>query len=113
MTGRRSAASRTERAIGPAWSSDHARGIAPRRLVRPYVGFRPTTPQSDAGIRIDPPVSLPIAPKHIPATSAAPLPPLDPPGIRSVAHGFLVGPKCGLAFVTPKAHSCRLVLPTL
>ncbi len=69
-------------------------------------------PQSEAGMRIDPPVSLPIVPNASPATSAAPLPPLEPPGMRSGAHGFRVGPKCGLFVVTPKAHSWRFVLPT-
>jgi hypothetical protein len=41
------------RAIGPGWSSDLASGQAPAALIRPYVGFRPTTPQKAAGTRID------------------------------------------------------------
>lgn len=32
-----------------------------RLLISPYDGFSPTTPQYDAGSRIDPPVSVPIA----------------------------------------------------
>jgi hypothetical protein len=31
-------------------------------LISPYVGFNPTTPQAAAGIRIEPPVSVPTAP---------------------------------------------------
>ena len=84
--------SRTVRAIGPAWSSDHASGIAPRRLTRPYVGLRPTIPHNAAGILMEPPVSLPIDPKISPVMTAAALPPLEPPGMRSRAHGLRVGP---------------------
>ena len=35
--------------------------MTPARLTRPNVGIRPTTPHSDAGPRIDPPVSEPSA----------------------------------------------------
>jgi hypothetical protein len=44
------------------------------------VGFSPTIPQSEAGWRIDPPVSVPIAQGARPAATAAALPPLLPPG---------------------------------
>ena len=33
-------------------------GTTPALLTRPYVGFSPTTPQSEAGIRMLPPVSV-------------------------------------------------------
>ena len=46
----------------------------------PYVGFMPTIPHSEAGRRIEPPVSVPIAHGAVPAATAAALPPLDPPG---------------------------------
>ncbi len=39
-------------------------------------------------MRIDPPVSVPIAPRHISATTAAAEPPLEPPGMRVVSHGI-------------------------
>ncbi len=100
------------RASGPAWSSDHARGTTPRRLIRPYVGFRPATPHSEAGMRIEPPVSDPGERKHIPVARAIALPPLEPPGIRVGSQGFLALPKCGFWFVTPYAHSCRFVFPS-
>jgi hypothetical protein len=58
-------------------------------------------PQYDAGMRIDPPVSLPMAMNTMPAATAAPDPPLDPPGMRAVSHGLRTGPKCGLFEVTP------------
>ena len=54
---------------------------------------------------MEPPVSLPTEPKQRPAIRAAALPPLDPPGMRSSAHGLRAGPKCGLSVVTPNAHS--------
>ena len=46
------------------------------------------------------------------AAAAAPLPPLEPPQIRSVAHGFRAGPKYGLVVIAPSANSCVLSLPT-
>src|SRR5271165_2455382 len=95
------AASRTVFAIGPMWSMVHPSGITPRLLIRPKVGFRPVTPQKDAGMRIDPPVSVPVAKGRMPAATAAPEPPLDPPGMRSVSHGFRTAPKCGLLDVMP------------
>ena len=51
--------------------------------TRPRAGFSPTSPQHDAGIRIEPPPSLPCATGTIPAATAAAAPPLDPPGVRS------------------------------
>ena len=78
-----SAASSTVRARGPTWSRDQASGKTPRRLTRPSVGLRPTTPHAAAGMRIEPPVSVPTESAHRPAASAAPPPPLEPPGTRS------------------------------
>ena len=86
-----SAQSSTVRAIGPAWSRLQASGISPALLTRPKVGLMPTVPQSEEGIRIDPPVSEPVAPRHIPADNAAPDPPLEPPGMWLSSHGLDVG----------------------
>src|SRR5687767_6405314 len=80
-------------------------------LTRPYVGLSPTMPHHAAGPRIDPPVSLPVAPGHRNAATAAPDPPLEPPGERSSAHGFRVGPYHGLFVVEPAANSCVLHFP--
>src|SRR5438093_10675022 len=73
----------------------------------------PATPQSAAGMRIDPPVSLPGDTKHIPVATAIALPPLEPPGMRVRSQGFFASPKNGFGLVTPKAHSCRFVLPRM
>src|SRR2546423_15211457 len=72
----------------------------------------PTTPHSDAGWRIDPPVSLPRASGAKPAATAAALPPLDPPGTRVVSCGLRVGPNAEFSVELPMANSSRLVLPT-
>ena len=63
----------------------------PVRGTRPYVAFRPTTPDSPAGIRIDPPVSEPMAMKQSPAPTAAPEPPEDRPGLRRTSQGLRTG----------------------
>jgi hypothetical protein len=77
-------------AIGPTWSQDQDSGQTPVVGTRPQVGFSPTTPQHDDGIRIDPAVSLPTAPATNPAATAAADPPLDPPAIRSGSQGLAV-----------------------
>ena len=56
------------------------------------VGFRPNTPQHDAGILIDPPPSFAWAAGSIPAATAAADPPLEPPGERVVSQGLWVAP---------------------
>ena len=52
----------------------------------------PSTPHSEAGCRIEPPVSVPSVIGAKPAATAAALPPEDPPGTRPRSHGFLHGP---------------------
>ena len=54
------------------------------------LGFIPATPQNDAGRVIEPPVWVPIAPKHIPHATAAAEPLDEPPGVRSRFHGLRV-----------------------
>src|SRR3989344_7179034 len=85
--------------------------IRPERDTAPYVGFRPTTPQNDAGWRIEPPVSDPKAAPHISAATAAADPPDVPPGTRVGSCGFLVGPKAEFSVEDPIANSSRLVFP--
>src|SRR5262245_50101789 len=86
-------------------------GTQPSVDTSPSVGLRPTTPQAAAGIRIDPPVSVPIVASPIPAARLAPDPPLEPPGDRDGSWGLRAGPNAESSFVVPKANSCRLVLP--
>src|SRR5690606_4990659 len=81
--------------------------------IRPTDGRRPETPLKAAGRRTEPPVSLPSAPAQKPAATAAPEPPLEPPGMRVVFQGLSVCPPTELTLRTPYANSCRLVLPTI
>ncbi len=60
--------------------------------TRCRVGFSPTRPQLEAGMRIEPPPSLAWAIGTIPAATAAAEPPLEPPGERSVFQGLRLGP---------------------
>ena len=91
----------TSRAIGPAWSKLGASGKQPSSETSPKVGLKPTTPQQAAGIRIDPPESVPSATSAAPSASAAALPPLEPPATRPGKRGFGTTPKCGFSEVTP------------
>ena len=85
------AASATVRASGPwctvVWSKPYSAG------TRPKDGLKPTTPQNDAGIRMDPAPSEPSATGTIPEATAAAEPPLEPPAVRPLRHGLVVLPK--------------------
>src|SRR5579875_540351 len=81
-------------------------------LTRPYVGLKPTHPDSAAGMRTLPQVSVPNEPAQLPATTDAPDPPDEPPGIRVWSCGLRVGPKCALFVVPPQANSCVACLPS-
>ena len=58
----------------------------------PRWGLRPKRPLNAAGIRIEPPPSEACAAPTRPAATAAALPPLEPPVVRSVSHGLRVIP---------------------
>ena len=60
--------------------------------TRPRVGFNPTSPHCDAGMRIEPAMSLAWAAGTSPAATAAAEPPDEPPGEWSRFHGLWVGP---------------------
>src|SRR5665213_912310 len=99
----------------------------------------PTVPVKAAGCLIDPPVSVPVAPKHKCAATAAAEPPDEPPGVSGVLapskvgstrlslisraelgqarvrvrrQGEITGPKCEVSFDEPMANSSLLVLPS-
>src|SRR5579859_3107305 len=72
----------------------------------------PTTPQNDAGSRIEPPVSVPSAPRHSSAATAAAEPPEEPPATRSSPDGLRVGPNAEFSVDDPIANSSILALPT-
>ncbi len=72
----------------------------------------PETPVSEAGWRIEPPVSVPMARGARPAATAAAEPPPDPPGIRSRSQGLCVLPYAEFSVEEPMANSSMLVLPS-
>src|SRR6187200_1102398 len=92
--------------------------MMPLRLTRPTVGLMPTSPFAPDGHTIDPSVSVPTPMAARFAAIAAPVPELDPHGLRSSAYGFFTRPPRALhplvECVDRKfAHSLRLVLPRM
>src|ERR1051325_7570429 len=98
----------------------------------------PTMPVKAAGCLIEPPVSVPVAPRHKFAATAVAEPPEEPPGVSGVLapskvgftrlslvssaelgqarvrvrrHGEMTGLKHELSFDEPMANSSQLVLP--
>src|SRR5476649_916359 len=62
------------------------------RLIRPRDGLRPNRPHKLAGMRIDPPPSVAWPIGRPRAATIAAEPPEEPPGDRSLRHGFTVAP---------------------
>ena len=94
----------TVSAIGPTTESvSHPRkpGVTG---TRPNVGLWPTTPQKEAGMRIEPPPSLPRAIGTAPEATAAPEPPLEPPATRVRSRG------CGDAVQLVLGHAAKAQL---
>jgi hypothetical protein len=77
------ATSYTDRAIGPHRSWVKEVMICPARGISPREGARPTTLLLAVGLRIETPVSLPRPACANTAASAAPVPPLEPPGVNA------------------------------
>src|SRR3954454_8667779 len=80
--------------------------------MRPRCGWSPTSPQHAAGIRVEPPPSLPWATGTRPAATAAPDPPLEPPGVRAGSHGLRVV-RCRGSLTGRIPYSGRFVVPTM
>src|ERR1700737_1013698 len=77
-----SAQSVTFRAIGPETPrEDHANCVAAPFGTRPGEGRIPTTLQKFAGLRSDPPISVPLAIGAMPHASATAPPPVLPPQV--------------------------------
>jgi hypothetical protein len=91
----------TSRASGPTQSRVVRAGRTPVRLTRPNEGFSPYTPQHAAGMRMEPPVSLPSAKSTRPAATATAEPLEEPPGTRPGARGLRGVPAQRLIPVTP------------
>src|SRR5215213_10016513 len=79
--------------------------------TRLRLGFNPTSPLHDAGMRMEPPPSLAWAIGAMPEATAAPAPPLDPPGVCSGSHGLRVTPWASLSVYETVPNSGELVMP--
>ena len=116
MTCKKMAASRTVRAMGP-WHEKFTGNQLPmpvsRRGTRPWVGLIPYTPQRPLGMRMEPPPSLPWAMELMPAATDAAAPPLDPPLVRPVSHGFRQSSPSRFSVVAERPNSGVLVFPRL
>jgi len=77
------AASATVRAIGPATLRVLYGAAVGHIGTRPGEGRRPTTLQKLAGLRSDPPISVPSARGTMRHASAAAAPPLLPPAVMA------------------------------
>ncbi len=100
------------RAIGPSTANGSHGADTGQCGIRPGVGRRPSTPLQAAGLRSEPPRSLPSAIGSIRQASATAAPPLEPPAERAVSQGLRVAPKTRLNVWDPAPHSGVLVLPT-
>src|SRR6266568_5034967 len=108
-----SSAAATSAPSGPTVSRDGASGYTPSTGTRPQVVFRPAIPQQAAGIRTEPPVSVPRATSASPAATATAEPLDDPPGSRRGSAGFAGVPDHGFTPLADQHSSVRLVLPTI
>src|ERR1700732_3133969 len=105
MASSSSARSSTLRAIGPC--TVRLRSILKVGVwaTRPMLGRRPTTPQKLAGLRSEPPMSLPCASHAMPVASATAAPPEEPAADRDKSQGLRVAPNTSLKVLAPAANS--------
>ena len=100
------------RAIGPSTAYGSHGAESGQRGTVPGVGRRPRTPLQAAGLRSEPPRSLPSASATMRQASATPAPPLEPPAERAASQALRVTPKTGLNVCEPAPHSGVFVLPS-
>ena len=73
---------------GPIESRVVDNGVAPAREIRFCVGLNPTMPQSAAGMRTEPPMSVPIATMAAPSATETTAPDEEPPGMQRRSAGL-------------------------
>src|SRR5271165_5511858 len=81
--------------------------------TRPHAVLRPTTPQQAAGIRTEPPVSVPNAISASPRATATADPLDDPPGTRRGSRGLTGVPDHWLIPLADQHSSLSEVFPTI
>ena len=106
-----SAASSTVRVIGPRCATV-PNGDSGQAGTRPKVGLSPTMPQKPAGMRIEPPPSVPTCRAPMPSAAATPAPPLDPPDVRDRFQGLRARWPSGLSVTPFQPNSGVVVLPS-
>ena len=79
--------------------------------TRPNWALIPKIPDRDAGIRMEPPPSVPRAIVVMPAAILAAAPALDPPGVLLRSHGLQVIPVKGESPTALHPNSLVVVLP--
>src|SRR3954451_20231101 len=109
MALRKSARSATDRAIGPNTESGDQE--PPSDGTRPGDGRMPTTLQNAAGLRSDPPKSLPSAIGSMRHASDTAAPPLLPPQVLDRSYGLSVAPNTSLNVCEPAPSSGVFVSP--
>src|SRR5581483_11294756 len=98
-------------AIGPltamSWkdSGPSSGATASDQGTRPLVGLIEEMPQQWAGLRSEPPMSLPAPSGDMPEARAEPSPPDEPPAVRSACQGLRVSPRRLLSVDTRSAMS--------
>ena len=106
------AVSRTVRLTQSSTDSAVSSRIGPSEIL-PWLGFSPTSPQHEAGMRMEPPPSLACANGTMPLATAAAEPPLDPPGERLMSQGLWVAPQASGSVVGTLPSSGLLVRPAI
>src|SRR5438270_7583966 len=86
--------------------------IGPGEMT-PRVGFKPTVPQHEDGMRTDPPPSEPWAKEQSPAATAPAAPPEEPPVVCSRFQGLRAAPKSPCSVTGRVPNSEVLVLPRM
>ena len=112
ITESRRAASRTVRATDPTWARVGA-ALAGYMGTRPNWGLMPKSPESEHGMRTEPPPSVQMAKGVMPAATLAAAPALEPPGVLSVFHGLRVMPVRGQSPTALHPSSLVVVLPIM
>src|ERR1700759_190614 len=104
--------SATLRPIGPSTEMGVQPSARRSTATMPGEGRKPTTPQNEAGVRREPPVSEPVQTGSMSVARATAEPPDEPPGFNIGLNGLPDAPQTGLRLFEPAPNSGTLVLPT-